>query len=309
MAIATPLCDACLAGLHAVHQQSTCITATTQPLHLSLTPLSILQEVHRAAKREQDNVAARNDRGGGRGPPGRGPPGAAYGEMPRRPGGVDHLRRDELPTAPMKAQLGARTASTEISLRPQGFGLKGASPMRGAGERRPAATAVGTRMAPEQPPPPARTAQQPSQQQQREPALQQQRSGEEESSAPDSGRPSEAGGAALSEVEVHGHVESIVKLLFGQTDDTGETPQELLRAVVSNAEDVGGALQQLLRQCLDVRGVPLEERLEKPKVGARKGLGEYRCLGSAESPAIKVLGRICQDYSCCSSRCRMVDHN
>ncbi|KAI8467672.1 MAG: MIF4G domain-containing protein [Monoraphidium minutum] len=113
-----------------------------------------IEEVHRAAKREADTIAARNDRGGRGPPPGRSGSGA-YGEPPPRRAGVDHLRRDELPTAPMKAALGARTSSSELSLRPQGFGLKGASPMRGAsaaaagavvaaasaaaGERRPAA--------------------------------------------------------------------------------------------------------------------------------------------------------------------------
>jgi hypothetical protein len=75
------------------------------------------------------------------------------------------------------------------------------------------------------------------------------------------------GGVGLSQAEVQSAVESIVKLLFGQTDDTGSTPEELLRLVVGGAEDVGEALQEVLRRSLDVRGVALEERLEKPKVG------------------------------------------
>ncbi|KAI8471249.1 MAG: MIF4G domain-containing protein [Monoraphidium minutum] len=251
-----------------------------------------IEEVHRAAKREADNVAARNDPRGNRGPPpGRGPPGG-YGapEMPRRPSGVDHLRRDELPTAPMKAALGARTASTEISLRPQGFGLKGASPMRGAGERRPLIGVASRMGAPEQPPPPARPAP-PMAQQQQQPAPPPARPGPPQrgseegaasASAGGSARPSEAGGGTpLSEAEVQGRVTSIVKLLFGQADDTGETPEALLAGLVAGAEDVGGALQQLLHQCLDVRGVPLDERFEKPKAFLQAQL-EAGSLGDAE---------------------------
>jgi hypothetical protein len=178
----------------------------------------------------------------------------------------------------MKAGLGARTASSELSLRPQGFGgSKGASPARGAGERlRPAVPAPG----------PSRVAQQQQQQQQEEeqqepaapaarerpPAAAPRRpeDSEDGTSAGGSARLSEAGGGGggLTETEVHGHIESITKLLFGQADDTGETPEALLGAVVESADDVGGALQELLRQCLDVRGPGLEERLEKPKVGS-----------------------------------------
>jgi hypothetical protein len=239
-------------------------------------------------------VAARNDRGRGP-PPGRGPPGPMPGyapEPPRRPS-VDHLRRDELPTAPMKAALGARTSSTELSLRPGGLGgPKGASPMRGAGERRLAPGAgVASRMGMlEQPPPPARPQPPPppqQQQQQQQPAppapRQGQRSSEDDASAPGSGRPSEevggsgggAGGAAagaMSDAEVSGAVDSVVKLLFGQADDTGEAPEDLLAAVVAGAGDVGAALQELLRRALDVRGAPLEERFDKPKArGAGAG--------------------------------------
>lgn len=90
----------------------------------------------------------------------------------------------------------------------------------------------------------------------------------------------------LSETEVHGHLDSIVKLLFGQADDTGETPQALLRAVAGSADDVGGALQELLRACLDVRGVPLEERLEKPKAFLQSQLEEGGCLTDAHLAAL-----------------------
>jgi len=291
-------------ALHPQREESACRFHHNSILKQSPTyPPPPQQDVHRAARREADNVA-RNDRGGrGGGPPGRG---GSYGDLPRRGSGVDHLRRDELPTAPMKAQLGARTASTEISLRPQGFGgSKGASPMRGAGEKRPPSAAplrTSSSGAADQLPPTGRSSSSQHVQQQ---ASQQRRSSggdDDEGSAAGSGRHSEAeagasgGGAAavLSETEVHGHLDSIVKLLFGQADDTGETPQALLRAVADSADDVGGALQELLRACLDVRGVPLEERLEKPKVG-RVGVGE---MGRGRWQG---LGPVCQQ------RCRRVD--
>jgi hypothetical protein len=278
----------------------------TRPLIPPPLPLPP-QEVHRAARREADNVAARNDRGRGP-PPGRGGP-PFPGETQRRPSGVDHLRRDELPTAPMKAGLGARTASSELSLRPQGFGgSKGASPARGAGERvRVAAPAPG----------PSRVAQQQQQQQeqQQQPAAaaaererpaaaapRRAEGSEDSASAGGSARPSDAGGGGggggsggggLTETEVHGHIESIMKLLFGQTDDTGETPEALLAQVVESADDLGGALQELLRQCLDVRGVELDERLEKPKVRQRGGSRAVRGCG--------VLGRRSGEINSCAS--------
>lgn len=86
--------------------------------------LPVLQDVHREALQEAANVARRDERGG-RGPLDRmgsgradrmGGFGAGGGDS-SRPQGPGLLRREEMLGAPIRASLGHRTASEELSFR------------------------------------------------------------------------------------------------------------------------------------------------------------------------------------------------
>jgi hypothetical protein len=253
-----------------------------------------IDEVHREARRE---AAAAARAGSGRlgGPPGPppGPPGA-YG------GGGPSLRREDLPTKPIGAGLGARQASEELSFRPASYsrggpppaggpggrgggggggppGGRGAGPPgmgggrgagasipedaavgggpagggRGAGGPRAASAAAGAAAAGAAAagaagargasPPAASGAGGAQQQQQQAPS----------------------GGGAVSDADVSRRVKAAAAeaLTMGNAEEAADALQRLR----SDGADMSLAVRRLLAQALDVRGVPVEERLERLK--------------------------------------------
>ena len=84
-------------------------------LHVLLLPLLQIEDVHKEARREAQTIArggsSRLERGDSRRDSG------ALNFPSRSMQDSQHLRRDDLPTAPLAATLGSRTASSDLSLR------------------------------------------------------------------------------------------------------------------------------------------------------------------------------------------------
>jgi hypothetical protein len=251
-----------------------------------------IDEVHREARREAAAAAARAGSGrlGGGGPP---PPPPSYER------GGPSLRREDLPTKPIGAGLGARQASEELSFRPATYSRGGPPPggppggggRGGGGPGGPGAPPIGGRGAG----PPGMgggrgagatggaSASIPEDSAvgggggagrgrgaavAAAPAAAAAGAGAAAAAASAGGRgspgasASRPSGGAVGDEEVTRRVKGVAEAL---TMGNAEEAADALQRLRADGADMALAVRRLLAQALDVRGVPVEERLERLK--------------------------------------------
>jgi len=231
-----------------------------------------IEDVHKEARREAQTIArggsSRLERGDRR-------DSGALNFPSRSMQDSQHLRRDDLPTAPLAATLGSRTASSDLSLRPQGGGpfasrqspartertrirIGGPSALGGAASVPPPPVRAGDRMSDEG----TKAAERPAAAAAAEPAV--------EAVADGGLSPKEVAVAAR---KLPGDVRNKAKdlaeaLLKGEAlvGDTGDSAATVLADVITKEEQAAPVvILAILLEALNIRGVDMSERLTKLK--------------------------------------------